>query len=130
MDHPPICKPQPSDVAVRPNLVEDAQLARSINWQSLEQELGLKEDTNYNLAYAAIDRHAAGRGGKPALLWEGKSGEREQYTFADLSLLTNRFANVLLAMGVKKGDRVFLFMERIPELYVAIFGALKIGAVV
>lgn len=115
---------------VRPNLPDDSRLTPDFNWEALEKELGLDEDTNYNLAYAAIDRHLESRINKMALLWEGKSGEQEQYTFGDLARLTNKFANVLLGLGVKKGDRVFMFMERLPELYVALFGALKIGAIV
>ena len=115
---------------VRPNLEHFTQLTPYFNWVNLEKELGLEEATNYNLGYAAIDRHLRIRPGKVALLWEGKSGEKEQYTFENLASLTNKFANVLLNLGVRKGDRVFIFMERLPELYVALFGALKMGALV
>ncbi|KKL13719.1 hypothetical protein LCGC14_2522970, partial [marine sediment metagenome] len=52
------------------------------------------------------------------------------YSFGDLSTLTSKFANVLAGLGVTKGDRIFTFMERIPELYVALFGGLKLGAIV
>mgnify|MGYP000347842776 CR=1 FL=1 len=62
------------------------------------------------------------------MLWEGKNGEEETYTFADLKRETNKFANALRSLGVVKGDRVFLFMERVPELYIAIFGILKAHA--
>jgi len=91
---------------VRPNLIDSSQLTPSFDWQALERELGLIEATNYNLAYAAIDRHLTTGIDKTALLWEGKSAEQERYTFGDLALLTNKFANVLLSIGVKKGDRV------------------------
>jgi acetyl-CoA synthetase len=116
---------------IQPNLVDGERLGGEFAWGGLETELGLIEGVNYNLAYAAIDRHL----GTPcrdrtALYWEGKAGELEKYTFADLAHLTNKFANVLVGLGVKKGDRVFLFMERIPELYITFFGALKAGAVV
>ncbi len=130
MNYPPIHKPPVGDMKVRPHLVDGSQLTPTFNWEVLEKELGLVEATNYNLAYAALDRHLTPGIDKTALLWEGKSGEHEQYTFRELAFLTNKFANVLLSMGVKKGDRVFIFMERLPELYVALFGALKIGAVV
>jgi len=130
MNYPPITKPDVASMKTRPNLEEPIALTPSFNWETLEKELSLEETTNYNLAYAAIDRHLATKGDKVALLWEGKAGEQEQYTFRELSLLTNKFANVLLNLGVQKGDRVFIFMERLPELYVALFGALKIGAVV
>ncbi|MBI3890146.1 MAG: acetate--CoA ligase, partial [Candidatus Wallbacteria bacterium] len=83
-----------------------------------------------NKAYECIDRHALGpRRGKIALHWEGRDGHTETYTFAELKNLTDRFANVLRVLGVRKGERVFVFLERIPELFVAIFGTLKLGAV-
>jgi acetyl-CoA synthetase len=64
------------------------------------------------------------------LIWEGKNGETETYTFADLKRESDKFANVLRALGVEKGDRLFMFMERVPELYIAFIGGLKVGAVV
>lgn len=130
MNYLPIQKLPLDLMKVKPHLVSDSQLTLSFNWETLEKELGLEESTNYNLAYAAIDRHLAVHPDKMALLWEGKTGEQEQYTFGNLALSTNKFANVLLNMEVKKGDRVFIFMERLPELYIALFGALKIGAIV
>ena len=60
---------------------------------------------------------------------EGKNGEQETYTFGQMKTLTNRFANVLKSLGIQKGDRVFLFMDRLPELYIAFFGILKAGAI-
>ena len=63
------------------------------------------------------------------MLWEGKNGETEVYTFGRLKEETNKFANVLLSLGINKGDRVFFFMERLPEQYIGVFGALKAGAV-
>ena len=130
MEYAPIPKIPADKMKVKPNLTSVAQLDPKFDWMTLEKELGLDEAKNYNLAYAAIDRHARSQPGKMALIWEGKSGEQEQYTYGELARLTNKFANVLLGLGVKKGDRVFMFMERLPELYVAFFGGLKIGAVV
>ncbi len=130
MEYAPIPKMPADRMAVRPNLTSASQLDPKFDWKTIETELGLDEAINYNLAYAAIDRHTANQPKKVALFWEGKNGEQEHYTFGDLSELTNKFANVLLGLGVKKGDRVFMFMERLPELYVAFFAGLKIGAVV
>ena len=56
------------------------------------------------------------------MLWHGKKGEQESYTFEQLKTLTNQFANVLGDLEVNKGDRVFVFAERVPELYVSVFG--------
>jgi acetyl-CoA synthetase len=82
------------------------------------------------MAYECIDRHLqTPLKDKLAFIWEGLNGEVEKYTFNELALATNKFANVLKKYGVKKGDRVFVFMERIPELYIALFGILKIGAI-
>ena len=61
-----------------------------------------------NKAHEAIDRHANGRKrDKIAMIWEGKNGEREDYTFGDLKILTNRFANVLQSLGIKKRRQSF-----------------------
>ncbi|MDP2720300.1 MAG: acetate--CoA ligase [Dehalococcoidia bacterium] len=130
MDYEPINKIPVEKMKVRPNLTREAELVAGFDWVSLEKELQLEESVNYNLAYAAIDRHLKNQPDKVAMIWEGKSGEQEKYSFKDLALLTNKFANVLLGLGVKKGDRIFIFMARLPELYVAFFGGLKIGAVV
>ena len=84
-----------------------------------------------NIAYEAVDRHvAAGHGDHVALRWLGKHGDRIELTFAQLQEQTSQFANVLAALGVERGDRVFVLLGRVPELYVAVLGALKYGAVV
>jgi acetyl-CoA synthetase len=67
---------------------------------------------------------------KVALFWEGKNGESEEYTFNDLSRLSNRFAGALKKCGVGKGDRVFTYMDRTPEQYISLLGALKAGGVI
>src|SRR5208337_4022809 len=83
-----------------------------------------------NIAYEAVDRHAAGpRGGHLALRWLGRRGETRDFTYADLCAQTNRFANVLKRLGVGRGERVYLLAGRIPELYISALGALKGGHV-
>ncbi len=122
--------PKAGRLKAPPNLGDYEAARGSFNWGSVEGELDWLPDGNLNIAYEAIDRHVAkGNGAKPAMLWEGKNGEQETYTFADLSAATNQFANVLRGLGLQKGDRVFTFMERLPEIYVAVFGALKAGCV-
>jgi len=69
-----------------------------------------------------------GRRNKLALIYTDRETTL-RYTFEDLSLLSNRFAHALRRLGVKKGDRVFVFMPRRPELYVSILGIIKIGAI-
>src|SRR5439155_18165588 len=65
-----------------------------------------------------------------AMLWEGKNGETESYTFEQMVRQANKTANGLRSLGVEKGDRVFMFLERIPECYFTAFGTLKLGAVI
>lgn len=83
------------------------------------------------MAYECIDRHVDnGKGDKVALKYKDERRE-ESYTFKDLQQLSNRAANVLKdKVNVEKGDRVFIFMPRTPELYITLLGTLKIGAIV
>ncbi len=130
MDYQVISKPSISDMAVRPNLADYDELRQTFNWPDLYRELDWLPDGSLNKAHECIDRHADGPGAsKLAMIWEGKNGEQESYTFADMKRETNKFANVLRGLDVSRGDRVFLFMERVPELYIGVFGALKAGAV-
>ena len=88
-------------------------------------------DGGLNIAHEIVDRHANGRRrDKLALVWDGDNGEHEEYTFGDLKTLTNRFANVLKSLGIERGDRVCLYIDRLPELYIAFVGILKVGAIV
>ena len=131
MGYPEITKPDMDKIPVRPNLGPDFPPGGGFDWTEIEQELDINHQAGLNLTHLAIDRHAASaRRDKVALYWEGKNGDRESYTFGDLSELTSRFANALLGLGVKKGDRVFTFLDRVPEIYIAIFGSLKMGAIV
>src|SRR5256886_16524698 len=77
-----------------------------------------------------LDRSAAGpRRNKADLGWEGEPGERRVLTYHDLWREVNRFANVLKGLGVKRGDRVTIYMPMIPELPVALLACSRIGAV-
>src|SRR5690606_1045831 len=102
----------------------------TFDWKEVEKEFTWYETGKVNMAYEAIDRHLlTHRKDKVALLYSGP-GREERYTFAQLSELSNKFGNVLRSLGVKKGDRVFVFMPRSPEVYVSILGTLKIGAII
>src|SRR2546427_12257432 len=77
-----------------------------------------------------LDRHLAGmQRNKAAIVWEGEPGERRVLTYHDLWREVNRFANVLKGLGVKRGDRVTIYMPMIPELPVALLACTRIGAV-
>src|ERR671935_1754768 len=83
-----------------------------------------------NVSANCLDRHLAGpRRNKAAIVWEGEPGDRRVLTYHDLWREVNRFANVLKGLGVKKGDRVTIYMPMIPELPVALLACARIGAV-
>ena len=115
-----------------PNLTDYAGEYMRFNWRDAWKLLdGLPGGKGYNIAHEAVDRHAAGpRADKVAIRWLGKSGDRREFTYRDLSEATSRFANALINLGVLPGERVFVLMGRLPELYVAVLGALKARCVV
>ncbi|MFH0832193.1 MAG: acetate--CoA ligase [Candidatus Aenigmatarchaeota archaeon] len=113
---------------VKPNLEDYDSSYKKFNWKSAEKEIEFF-GKKLNVAYNAVDRHAkTWRKNKIALYWDGNDRE-EKYTFQELSDLSNKFANVLKKLKIKKGDRVFIFLPRVPELYVAFLGILKTGAI-
>ena len=84
-----------------------------------------------NIAHEAVDRHASGAmAHRVAIRWLGRNGSRREITYAQLREATNRFANAFAGLGVGKGHREFVLLGRIPELYIALLGALKHGCVV
>jgi acetyl-CoA synthetase len=100
-------------------------------WRDARDLLAGLPDGGLNIAYEAVDRHVAeGGGARVALRWLGKSGDERSLTYRELSTESNRFANVLTDLGVARGDTVFLLLGRVPELYIAVLGALKVGALV
>jgi len=87
-------------------------------------------DGKLNLAHNCVDRHALGsRRDKVALLWEGEPGEVRKLTYGDLHAEVQRFANVLKGIGIRKGDRVAIYMGMCPELAIALLACARIGAV-
>src|SRR5215216_7999717 len=82
-----------------------------------------------NVAHNCLDRHvAAGHGDRVAFHWEGEPGDTRTITYADLLAEVGRFANVLKDLGVRKGDRVNIYLPMIPELPVAMLACARIGA--
>jgi acetyl-CoA synthetase len=83
-----------------------------------------------NITYNALDRHLATRGDQVAIIWEGNEPtETRKITYRELHEQVCKFANVLKAQGVKKGDRVSIYMQMIPELAVAMMACARIGAI-
>ncbi|MCH8813796.1 MAG: acetate--CoA ligase [Chloroflexi bacterium] len=131
MEYVPIKKPSLDQISVRPNLGDYAKDREAITWEGIKGELDWLPGQRINMAYECLDRHLkTDRRDKIAMLWEGKDGEEETYTFAEMVAQANKVANGLRSLGVQKGDRVFMFLERIPECYFTTFGTLKLGAVI
>ena len=83
-----------------------------------------------NLCHNCVDRHANGaRRDKVALLWEGEPGEVRKLTYGELHAQVQRFANVLKGLGIRRGDRVAIYMGMCPELAIAMLACARIGAV-
>ncbi len=117
------------DHKILPNLENYAKIYKSFEWKDWEKELSWF-DGKINAAFNAVDRHAdTWRKNKIALYWEGENGTSKQYTFEQLAKASNKFGNILKDFDVGRGDRVFLFLPRIPELFFAFLGILKIGAI-
>ena len=112
------------------NMPDYAATYGSFSWNTAHAMLDGMPDGHLNIAHEAIERHVAdGHGAQIAMRWIAKSGARTDYTYAELSRLTNQFANVLRARQFKKGDKVYALLGRVPELYIAALGTLKAGCV-
>jgi len=100
--------------------------------KTLEWDLPFAEwfsDGTLNVSYNCLDRHVlAGRGDKVAFYWEGEPGDSRVITYAQLLDEVQRFANVLKNLGIKKGDRVNIYLPMIPEAAVAMLACARIGA--
>ena len=111
---------------IEPELAGERPERESTFWERARRELDGLPDGGLNIAHEAVDRHAAGEAGRRvALRWLGKGGAAREVTYAELSELSNRFANVLRNLGVGAGERVFSLAGRVPELYAAALGTLK-----
>ncbi|PMC37019.1 acetate--CoA ligase [Bacillus sp. UMB0899] len=113
------------------NLADYTHTYETFNWSEVEKNFTWSETGRMNAAYEAIDKHAeTARKNKVALYYRDPERE-EKYTFKELKELSNKAANILKNKAdVVKGDRLFVFMPRTPELYSVILGAIKLGAIV
>ena len=130
MERPSIIRKTVADLTVTPNLVDYAAARAAFSWSAARGELAGLPGGGLNIAYEAVERHALGaRRDHVAFRFLGDAEPRD-VTFGELSLLSNRFANVLRELGVAKGERLFVLTGRIPELYIAVLGSFKNGTVV
>jgi acetyl-CoA synthetase len=104
---------------------------KDFSWSLSETELGYKKGSVLNIGWYCTDRICQmGKADKPAFIWEGQAGKEKRYTFNDIRLATNTMGAFLRKLGIQAGERVCLFLDRVPELYLGFLGILKIGAVV
>ncbi|TAH84109.1 acetate--CoA ligase [Bacillus subtilis] len=112
------------------NLKNYEETYRHFDWAEAEKHFSWHETGKLNAAYEAIDRHAESFRKNKVALYYKDAKRNEKYTFKEMKEESNRAGNVLRRYGnVEKGDRVFIFMPRSPELYFIMLGAIKIGAI-
>jgi acetyl-CoA synthetase len=102
-----------------------------LSWDFSEPNVKWFEGAKLNITENCLDRHLEENGDKPAIIWEPNDPERDSITltYKILHMQVCRFANVLKKNGVKKGDRVCIYMPMVPELAVAVLACARIGAV-
>lgn len=104
---------------------------KDFDWSLAEKELEYKNGDFINIGWYCSDRICLrGNADKVALYYEGFGGIEKSYTFNDIRLAGNTIGTFLRSIGIEHEDRVCLFMDRIPELYLSFLGVLKIGAIV
>lgn len=103
---------------------------KNFSWDIAKSELGYKDGDDINIGWYCTDRICnMGNANKKALIWEDHKGTVKEYTFDDMRILTNSIASYLEKIGIKAGERVCLFMDKVPELYFGFLGILKSGAI-
>ena len=111
---------------------KEPTIARAYEWNSQTRTAWHRffEDGELNASYNCLDRQLEKRGNKPAIIWQGEPDEDTAIlTYAALHEKVCKFANVLKSKGVKKGDRVCIYLPMIPELPIAMLACARIGAV-
>ena len=100
----------------------------SFSWDAAKEVLGWEQGELLNIGAICSDRVCArGHADRIALIWEGFGDRKATYTFGDLKVFSNGIAQMLVDQGIAPGDRVCLFMDKIPSLYFAFLGVLKMG---
>ncbi|MBU1298815.1 MAG: acetate--CoA ligase [Bacteroidetes bacterium] len=103
---------------------------KTFKWEQAEEELEYGKNGIYNIGYYCSDRICEkGSANKLALIWEGFTGGVKNFTYNDIRVYSNTIAKFLQDNGVNMGDRVCLFMDKVPELYLGFIGILKMGGI-
>ncbi|MDD5088450.1 MAG: acetate--CoA ligase [bacterium] len=112
------------------NIGSYADRVKGFSWAISEQELGYQPGGIINIGWHLSDRLCQkGLAAKKALLWEDHQGTEKTFTFDDVRVLSNTFAVFFQKLGIEPGERICLFMDRVPELYIGFAGILKMGAI-
>ncbi|MHA2248730.1 MAG: acetate--CoA ligase [Candidatus Kariarchaeaceae archaeon] len=112
------------------NIGSYENIYKNFNWEISEEELDYNHGEVINIGWYCTDRICnQGKGDKIALIWEGYGGREAKFTFNQLRIATNTMGKFLRSIGVAVEDRVCLFMDKIPELFIGVLAVLKIGAV-
>ena len=108
---------------IQPNMKSYEEEYKNFSWQISRNELGYKDGDIINIGEYCTDRICRmGKANKLALIWESYEGEVKRYTFDEMRMLTNTIAAFLQKLGINPGDRVCLFMDKVPELYFSFLG--------
>ena len=102
-----------------------------LDWNFKEPQISWFKGAQLNITENCLDRHLATRGNEPAIIWESNNPDEHHrvLTYNELHFKVQQFANVLLNNGVRKGDRVCIYMGMIPELAIATLACARIGAI-
>jgi acetyl-CoA synthetase len=111
------------------NLTDYDEVYEGFDWSDMYAEADWNAPDEINVAHETCDRHADGEGENDALVHVSEDGETTRMTFDELARRSDAFAGALEDADVEQGDRVFSYMPRVPEHYVALIGTLKRGAV-
>lgn len=112
------------------NLSNYEEVRKNFSWEDVENSFSWSQTGKLNVAYEVIDKHCEGERRNKVALYYSDASRDESYTFSDMKEKSNQAGNVLRKIGIQKGDRVFIFMPRSPELYFSLLGTLKIGGIV
>ena len=119
-----------ADQAQRVDWIKKFTKIKDIKYSKDDVSIKWFEDGNLNVSYNCIDRHAENNPDKVAIIWEGDDpNETKKITYRDLLISVSKAANVLKKIGVKKGDRVTIYLTMIPELAYIMLACARIGAV-
>jgi len=113
------------------NVISYEERLKQFDWAIAERELGWRRGDPINIGWYCSDRICRlGSAAKPALVWEGAQGHGRTYSYDDVRVLSNTIAAYLQRLGLAPGERICLFLDRIPELYIGFLGVLKMGGIV